>query len=304
MTDRSVNERNAMPFVTTTAGRVFCEERGSGVPVVLLHATLHDHRDFDPVAGPLATRYRTIAVDWPGHGRSDPPGRGGAVDAFRFAAVLADVVEGLDLAPAVLIGNSVGGFAAARLALDQPDRVAGLILVNTAGFTAQTTASRLGSRVLGHPWVCRRLLPRLVPRYMKARNQHDRVIAERVRARARTEDGARVAAGLWRSFGTRAFDLRADGPRLAAPTLLVWGVQDIILPLRAGRQTHAAIPGSQFRVFETGHFVFASDPDGFLDLAAPFIESATAAWRCARPAENERSQCHQPAPPGPRACPG
>jgi pimeloyl-ACP methyl ester carboxylesterase len=86
MTDRSVNERNAMPFVTTTAGRVFCEERGSGVPVVLLHATLHDRRDFDPVAGPLATRYRTIAVDWPGHGRSDPPGGDGAVDAFRFAA--------------------------------------------------------------------------------------------------------------------------------------------------------------------------------------------------------------------------
>ena len=293
-----------MSFVTTTAGRVFCEERGSGVPVVLLHATLHDHRDFDLVAGPLATRYRTIAVDWPGHGRSDPPGRGGAADAFRFAAVLADVVEGLDLAPAVLIGNSVGGFAAARLALDQPDRVAGLILVNTAGFTAQTAASRLGSRLFGHPWVSRRLLPRLVPRYMKARNQHDRAIAERVRARARTEDGAPVAACLWRSFGTRAFDLRANGPRLTAPTLLVWGVQDIILPLRAGRQTHAAISGSQSRAFETGHVVFASDPDGFLDLAAPFIESATAAWRCARPAENERSQCHQPAPPGPRACPG
>jgi pimeloyl-ACP methyl ester carboxylesterase len=120
------------------------------------------------------------------------------------------------------------------------------------------------------------VLPRLVPRYMKARNQHDRAIAERVRARARTEDGARVAADLWRSFGTRAFDLRADGPRLAAPTLLVWGVQDIILPLRAGRQTRAAIPGSQFRTLETGHVAFASDPDGFLDLAVPFIESASA----------------------------
>src|SRR5260370_5885959 len=251
-------KRNAMSFVTTTAGRVFCEERGSGVPVVLLHATLHDHRDFDLVAGPLATRYRTIALDWPAHGRSDPPGRGGAVDAFRFAAVLADVVEGLDLAPAVLIGNSVGGFAAARLALDQPDRVAGLIRVNTAGCPVQPAASRLGARGLGHPWVSRRLLPRLVPRYMKARNQHDRAIAERVRARARTEDGAPVAACLWRSFGTRAFDLRANGPRLTAPTLLVWGVQDIILPLTAGRQTHAAISRSQFRAFETGPALLSS----------------------------------------------
>src|SRR5260370_37232977 len=113
-------KRNAMSFVTTTAGRVFCEERGSGVPVVLLHATLHDHRDFDLVAGPLATRYRTIAVDWPGHGRSDPPGRGGAADAFRVAAVLAAVGEGLGPAPAVVLGKPVGGVPARRLALGQP----------------------------------------------------------------------------------------------------------------------------------------------------------------------------------------
>jgi pimeloyl-ACP methyl ester carboxylesterase len=112
---------------------------------------------------------------------------------------------------------------------------------------------------------------------MKPRNQHDRVIAERVRARARTGDGACVAASLWRSFGARGFDLRADGSRLATPTLLVWGARDIILPLKAGRQAHAAIPGSQFHALDTGHVVFASDPDGFLDLAVPFIELASTA---------------------------
>jgi len=82
-----------MPFADTSAGRVFYEQRGSGLPVVLLHATLHDHRDFDQVAGPLAERYRTIAVDWPGHGRSDLVGR--AVDAFLLAVALAELVEGL-----------------------------------------------------------------------------------------------------------------------------------------------------------------------------------------------------------------
>lgn len=262
-----------MSFVSTTAGRVFYEERGSGVPVVMLHATLHDHRDYDLVAETLATRYRTIAIDWPGHGRSDPAGDGPPADAFRLAAVLADIVAGLGLPPAVLIGNSVGGYAAVRLALDQPDRVAGLVLVNTAGFTGRTPASVLGTRLLGTPRITRQLLPRLVPRYMKPRNEHDRAIADRVQALARTTDGARVAAGLWRSFGARGFSLRADGSRLAAPTLLVWGARDIVLPLKAGRQTHAALPGSQFRAFDTGHVVFASDPDGFVDLAVPFIES-------------------------------
>jgi pimeloyl-ACP methyl ester carboxylesterase len=266
-----------MPFATTSAGHVFYEERGSGVPVVLLHATLHDHTDFDPVAERLAARYRTIAVDWPGHGRSDPVGAGRAVDAFVLAEVLADLIDLLELPPAVLIGNSVGGFAATRLALDQPDRVAGLVLVNTGGFTRPTVVSRAFCRLLGNPRINRRLLPRLVPGYMKARNDHDRGIVGHVRARARTSEGARTAAGLWRSFGTRAYDLRADGSRLAPPTLLVWGTQDTIVPLKAGRQTQAAIPGAQFRTLDTGHAVFASDPAGFLELAGPFIESASTA---------------------------
>jgi pimeloyl-ACP methyl ester carboxylesterase len=260
-----------MPSADTSAGRVFYEESGCGLPVLLLHATLHDHTDYDPVAEELATRYRTIAVDWPGHGLSDPVPPGTAPSAFLLAGVLAEFVARLELPPAVLIGNSVGGFAAARLALDQPDRVAGLIGVNTAGFTRQTAASRAACRVLGNPRVSRRLLPRLVPRYMHSRNDRDQAISQRVQARARTAEGARVSAGLWRSFASPGYDLRADAARLAAPTLLVWGARDIILPLAAGRQTHASIPGSQFRTLDTGHVVFASDPGGFLELAEPFI---------------------------------
>jgi len=265
-----------VPFVATRSGRVFYAERGSGAPVVLLHATLHDHTDFDQVAEKLSARYRTIALDWPGHGRSDPVGGGAgrAAGAYLFAEVLADLMDHLDLRRAVLIGNSVGGSAAALLALWQPDRVAGLVLVNTGGFTRQTVASRAVCRLLGSPRVSRLLVPRLVPRYLKASNDHDRAIAQRVRARARPAEGASLAAGLWRSFGTRAYDLRAQGPHLAAPTLLVWGTRDMILPLRAGRQTHAAIPGSRFRTLDTGHVVFASDPDGFLELAGPFIDTA------------------------------
>ncbi|MFB9833833.1 alpha/beta fold hydrolase [Actinoallomurus acaciae] len=264
-----------MPFVQTRAGRVFYTEQGSGPPVVLLHATLHDHTDFDAVAGPLADAgHRVLAVDWPGHGQSETPAGSRPVTAPLLADTLADLIAELDLAPAVFIGNSVGGYAAARIALDHPDRVTGLILVNTGGFVK---VPRLGVRLLGIPAVNRVVFPRLVPRYMKADGDLPRAITRQVQERARDRTGAAVSAALWRSFADPAYDLRADGHRLGVPVLLAWGARDIFLPLSAGRRTQAAIPGADLRALQTGHVVFASDPDGFLGLALPFLESVATA---------------------------
>lgn len=241
-----------MPFVETTAGRVWYAERGSGRPVVLLHAALHDHRDFDRITGPLAGRYRTIAVDWPGHGDSDPVPAGTTGDGPLFARVLAELVTKLALPPAVVVGNSVGGYAAARLAIDRPDRVAGLVLVNSAGFHGLNPAERTLCRVLGMPWLNRRIVPHLVRRYMKPVNEHDRAVTARVTARARTRDGATVDAALWRSFTAPGYDLRGAADRITAPVLLIWGARDIILPARAGRHTHAALPGSRLELLPVG----------------------------------------------------
>ena len=138
-----------MRTIETRAGRVAYSELGSGPTVLLLHATLHDRHDFDPILEALARRYRTIAVDWPGHGDSDPVDASIEPSAPLFADVLEDVVDGLGLSQFVLIGNSVGGFAAARLAINRPQSVAGLVLVNTGGFVPLSPAD---PHVLPRPW--------------------------------------------------------------------------------------------------------------------------------------------------------
>jgi pimeloyl-ACP methyl ester carboxylesterase len=234
---------------------------------------LHDRHDFDPIVETLAKRYRTLAVDWPGHGDSDPIGAAVEPSAPLFADVLEDVVDGLGLSEVVLIGNSVGGFAAARLAINRPESVAGLILVNTGGFVPLNPLSRSFCRVLGTPAVFRRAAPLFVRGYMKAKTDHDRRIVERATAVAKTPEGIRTGAALWRSFATPQHDLRSRAGELSAPTLIVWGKKDIAIPLRAGRATHDAIPGSRFEILDTGHVVFSSDPDGFLAVAEPFLES-------------------------------
>jgi pimeloyl-ACP methyl ester carboxylesterase len=264
-----------MTHIQTRAGRVAYRESGDGPTVLLLHANLHDRHDFDPIVETLARRYRTVAVDWPGHGDSDPVGGGLEPSAPLFADVLEDVVDGLGLSRAVLIGNSVGGFAAARLAITRPESVAGLVLVNTGGFVPLNPLSRTFCRVMGTPAVFRRTAPLFVRGYMKARTDSDREIAERAIARARTDDGLRTATALWRSFATPEHDLRARADALSAPTLIVWGKRDIAIPLSAGRVAHAAIRDSRLELLDTGHVAFSSDPQGFLAVAEPFLESAS-----------------------------
>jgi pimeloyl-ACP methyl ester carboxylesterase len=260
--------------IDTRAGTIRFSDQGTGTPVLLLHATLHDRRDYDPVLPGLAAAHRVIAIDWPGHGESDPLPAGVPAGAVLFADVLEDIVEGLDLPPAALIGNSVGGFAAARLAIRKPHRVTRLILANGSGFTNRTALTAALFRLLGTPAVSRQVFPRLVPGYMQPRTDSDRAIGARTAALARTREGAALAAALWRSFGDQAYDLRAQGASITAPTLLVWGTKDTVLPLREGLATQRQIPGATLVALPAGHVSFSSDPDGFLEAVLPFLQDA------------------------------
>ncbi|MET8650384.1 alpha/beta fold hydrolase [Nocardia aurea] len=259
-------------FATAT-GDLAYDDLGSGDPVVLLHATLHDRRDFAPIIPALARKNRVIALDWPGHGESAPTA---TLSAALLADTLDEFVTGLDLRRAVLVGNSVGGYAAAKLAIDHPDRVAGLVLVNTGGFIPRNPFVHAFCAALGTPRITRRVMPLFIRSYMKAAGPADEAIIERATAAARTPAGTAVAAALWRSFNDKTFDLRDRADRITAPTLIVWGTRDTAIPTRVGRRTHRAITQSRLHELPTGHVVFSSAPQEFLALTQPFIRSLTA----------------------------
>ena len=268
-----------MPEIETRAGTLAFRDSGRGPVLVALHATLHDHRDFDAVLPALERHHRVIAVDWPGCGDSPAPRAPGRLSAALFADALEDLVDHLGVSSALLIGNSVGGFAAARLSINRPQVVAGLVLVNTGGFIPMTRSTLLFCRLLGTPSITRPVLPLFARLYMRPRSALDRQILRRVISRARTDAGVQQAAALWRSFGSAEHDLRGRAGELTAPTLIVWGARDKAVPLSAGLATHASLPHAQFAVLDTGHVPFASAPEQFLALVEPFLQSATAAPR-------------------------
>lgn len=259
-----------MPEIRLSAGTVHYRDDGKGAVVVLLHANPGDSRDFDCVSGELAARHRVIALDWPGYGRSAVPPDPTAVGLAFFHRVLLEFVSALALPPAIFIGNSMGGWAAVRLACERPGVVRGLVLVSPGGFTspnllASAFCGLQASRFSLPPaWFAKLYLRRKTPwvRDMLKRAGDEQSVAER-RALNRA---------VWGSFARGEGDLRTSARGVKAPTLLVLGSRDpVISALRDGRVAAQTIERSRLVCLPCGHAAFAEMPERFLAETGGFI---------------------------------
>jgi len=261
--------------VRTCAGDVACAIQGvgSGSPLVLLPANAGDRRDYDGVVGRLALRRRVIALDWPGCGLSVAPPEPRRASAMQYADALVEVLDALGVTRAAFIGNSVGGYVAARLAIDQPARVAALVLVSPGGFTPMTPAVRLFCRLKGREWMTRLLAAPLARWSLRRRNAITEAMIGRAVAERRDPTRVAIDAALWRSFLDPAHDLRERARAIVAPTLLAWGEHDPIVRLdREGRAAQAALPHARLVRFDAGHSPFAELPEEFLAAVEPFLD--------------------------------
>jgi pimeloyl-ACP methyl ester carboxylesterase len=261
-----------MPLLETATGPIAYDDRGKGEAIVLLSSGAHDRHDWDGLRGLLPSRFRSIALDWPGHGES-PPGKGPAT-AMRFADLSEDLVEQLAPEGAVLVGNSVGGFAAARLAIRRPELVRGLVLVDSGGFIGRPPQVRAFCALMARPRFLRAIYPWFANRYMRPRSDEDRRVRDLGVATTRQDPGLRAVSELWGSFASPEHDLRAEAPTISAPTLILWGKHDPVIPLKVGKWLAGEIPGAELVVFDTGHAPAVSDPKSFAARLVPFAEAA------------------------------
>jgi pimeloyl-ACP methyl ester carboxylesterase len=148
------------------------------------------------------------------------------------------------------------------------------VLIDSGGFSPQHLGAKAFCRVMGRPATIRRLYPRFASRYMRARTDEDRRIEAVATAMATSRLGADVTAGLWASFATPQHDLRTRAKAITAPTLVVWGEHDPVIPLKVGRQIAATIPGAKLVTFDAGHVPYSTHPRAFLDAVLPFLADA------------------------------
>ena len=131
-----------MPYATVDGTELFYTDVAGSKPALLLvHGWACDSHDWNWQFGPfIAAGHRVIAVDNRGHGRSQVPSSG--YDIPRFAADLAGLIDQLDAGPVIAIGHSLGGFIVSSLAVEHPDHVQAVVVVDPGyGHTDKRLAS-------------------------------------------------------------------------------------------------------------------------------------------------------------------
>ena len=241
---------------------LYAEERGAGVPLVLLHGFPFDHTLWDAQMAPLSEVARVLAPDLPGFGRSAPLG-GGAPTMDAYADAVVAWADGLGLDRFILVGHSMGGYVAFAVLRRHSARVRGLGLVCTrAGADSeQARANReqqsTGVRERGAVVVAEAMLPGLLA--PGAAQEHPAMV-DHVRRLMLGQPPAGIIAAL-AAMATRP-DSTPLPPAITVPTVVVAGADDRIISrpdvdllaarIRGARQV--IIPGA-------GHLPMLEQPE-------------------------------------------
>ncbi len=258
-------------------------DMGEGPAIVFVHGLSGSWPNWLEQLPEFATEHRVIAMDLPGFGHSPMPDERITISAY--ARMLDGLLEALGVSAASVVGNSMGGFVSAELAIAFPQRVERLVLISAAGIS--TYRHRDVERI--EPYL-RRVAP-MVAAYTgwtaarsdwMARRPGLRNLTLGLVTRHPSRLPAALAAEQLRGAGKPGFmqalranidyPVRERLPEIACPTLIVWGDEDKVIPVGDASVFEELIPNARKVIFEgTGHMAMLERPTAFNELLSEFI---------------------------------
>ena len=258
---------------------IYTWQTGSGEPVIFLHGLGNSAYNWRKNLRPVGSAFKAIAMDLPGHGKSDLVWFSYTLkDAAAFAMRFADAlnVERMHLA-----GSSLGGAIALHAALAYPGRVRSLTLVDSVGLGREIGAFL---RLACLPFVGEyghRASERSIRSLLRLLLYDDSLVEEsavqEILAFRRRPGAVKGVLRMLRAgvslFGQRpAVQMQGRMGELRMPLLAVWGRQDPIVPLSAGQLYHDSIPGSRLSIIDNcGHRPEVEKPDEFIRVVQGFL---------------------------------
>jgi pimeloyl-ACP methyl ester carboxylesterase len=267
-------------FVDVDGIRVHYQEAGdkTNPALVLIHGFASSTLVWSKVFLSLAQAgFRVIAVDLLGYGYSGKP-RNGEYTIAGQARLLIGLLDRLGVRRAMFVGSSYGGAVAATCALDHSQRVEKLVLVGPVNNNRPLRFKLM--RIFGTPVFGDVVSPLLIgsrrllrKRMKRVYDRHAWVLDER---RVDARHFPLRASGTQRAIirtvrGWDAERISRDAHLIRQPTLLIWGENDLEIPLADGERLHEAISGSRFVVFlNCGHLPHEEYPEAFTKVVTDF----------------------------------
>lgn len=266
-----------MPYVQCNGADLYYEDEGEGTPVVLLHGVLHSLRFFEPQLAGLSDEYRTVAVDFRGHGRSEKTELGHTV--AQYARDIHTLLEQRDVDDGVLVGWSLGALVSWEY-VDQfgTDRIRGLVDVDMEASRFQWDDYEHGLTDLegirdtlalvqrDRTGIVERMTEQVFknPSAETKRLQFDEISRTPIATRS-----AILIDGLTR-------DYRRVLPEIDVPTLVCAGADEETTrgTVASVRNVADLVPDAQFELFEdSGHGPCYEEPERFNRVVSRFVDS-------------------------------
>ncbi|WP_025349924.1 alpha/beta fold hydrolase [Nocardia nova] len=269
---------------------IYFVEAGSGPAVVLLHGGgpgATGLSNYSRNIEALAQRFRVIVPDMPGYGKSSK--QVDQSDPFGdLGRAVGGLLDELGVASARLVGNSYGGAAALRLAMDRPEKVDRMILMGPGGIGSTRGLPTKGLTELLNYYPGSGPSREKITRFIREYLVHDgaAVPEELIELRYQASIDPEVIANpplrrpsgplalrtLWRMDFTRDSRLRT----VAHPTLVIWGTDDKVNRLSGGRMLSETMPNCDlYLAANTGHWVQWERAELFNSLATSFLEATS-----------------------------
>lgn len=273
----------------------YADHGGQGEPIVLIHGLAGSRLNWLPVAPGLAEDHRVFALDLIGHGLTPRAGRKATLENHR--RLIDGFIQKVAGKPTVLIGNSTGGHLSILEAALRPENVAGLVLVDpavpspvrgphvppAAYLMAPLLIRGLGealmmanSRRTTSEQVVYQTLKSVSPDYSRIQEEVIEAHLEAQRSRHGDPEANMAVLQTLRSLlisNLRRASFDAKVRRVTAPTLVVHGAKDRVVPLGASRRLVAIRPDWNLHVFpDLGHVPMMEDPPGFLEVVRHWLD--------------------------------
>jgi len=246
---------------------------GDGAPLIFLHGLGGSQSTWQVVLGDLVDRHRVAAIDLPGHGASD---RSAEADysISGIALAVTEAIDKLGLRKPVLIGHSLGGAVALRIAAENANTISGVVAIDSAGLGDEISAA-LTDLMAGAagPETARGLLQLF---YQDQKLVNDRGVTEM--AAMQQVDGAWVAqqavARAAFADGQQQEAARVDPASIHLPVLLIWGEHDGVLPMQHAVDALPKFPDASLAIVRNvGHVPQVENPTRTATLITRFSKS-------------------------------